>query len=148
MKMFLVLGMVLAAGVFFYLRDSRALYEGYVSIDPTSLVQIKGGLESNGCRGLGYEGEIVGTCSYTEGEVPELPERGVEVFLKGPGMGPVSFYITDDKIWAAKDIPGIPNKKKFQKAVRQDVVEIGDIVTIQEDSWHVTKIKYPWKAIY
>ena len=83
-----------------------------------------------------------------ETEVSQLSENGIEIYPHGPGFGPISFYVTENKLWADKDIPGRPNPENFKAAVREDVKTIGGIVIIKENSWKITKTEYPWTVIY
>jgi hypothetical protein len=127
---------------------ARTLYTGYVRIDTLSLPEMKAKLEQNGCHAAGYEGNATGVCRYRETTVPFDGEAGIQVHPHGYGFGPLSFYLTEDRLWAVKDIPGPPDLKKFQEEVRQDVAATGNIVIIHEDSWKITEKKYPWTVIY
>lgn len=128
--------------------NARTLYEGYVGIEPISLAEIIIKLEAQGCHTNDYKGERTNRCLYQETEVTFLKENGIEIYPHGPRFGPSSFYVTENKLWADKDIPGSPNSEKFKEEVRQDVKNMGDIVKIEENSWKITKTKYPWTVIY
>ena len=128
--------------------DARTLYEGYVGIESISLSEIKTKLEAQGCRTNDYKGETNNWCMYRETEVPYFKENGIEIYPHGPGFGPISFYVTENKLWAGKDIPGTPNPDNFKVVVRQDVKDIGNILKIKENSWKITKTEYPWTVIY
>jgi len=128
--------------------DARTLYTGYVKIERVSLPDIKTNLEKQGCRVHDYKGETTNRCRYQETAVPFEEKDGVIVYPRGFGWGPLSFYLTEDKLWATKDIPGSPNPDKFKEQVRQDVNIIGNIVQIKERSWKITETKYPWTVIY
>ena len=153
----LILGIiVLAFGVLYFLAvkgvspinivpGARTVYTGYVEIEPTSLSEIKGKLEERGCHVNGYKGGADGTvsfCLYVE------KENGIEVYPRGMGWGPLSFFLTQNKLSTVKDIDGPPNPNKFKEEVRQDVKNIGNIVQIKESSWKITKTDYPFTAIY
>lgn len=131
-------------------ENARTLYEGYVGIETISLSEIKTKLETLGCHTIDYftEGAAINSCMYKETEVIQLKENGIEIYPRGPGFGPISFYVTGNKLWADKDIPGPPNPENFKAAVRQDVTSIGGIVKIKETSWKITKTEYPWTVIY
>jgi len=128
--------------------DARTLYEGYVSIEPVSLAEIKIKLETQGCHTNDYTGETTNRCTYRDAVVTQLNENGIEIYPRGPGFGPVSFSITENKLWTEKDIPGPPDQKKFKEEVRQDVESLNSIFTIKENSWKITETKYPWTVIY
>lgn len=129
-------------------KDSRTLYQGYVSIAPVSLSDIKAKLLAQGCQQIGYRGAAKSKCRFQETTVYALNEPGIEIFPTGPAFGPLSYYITANKIWAEKDILGSPNPDLFKQEVRQDVAATGTIVTILENSWKITKMEYPWDAEY
>jgi hypothetical protein len=120
---------------------------GYVGIEPISLPEIKTILEAQGCTNL-YKGERNYGCKYRETEVTYFNETAIEIYPHGPGFGPRSFYVTENKLWAGKDIPGQPNPDNFKDAVRRDVKDIGNIVRIKESSWEITKTQYPWMVVY
>ncbi len=128
--------------------NARTLYEGYVDIESISLSEVKTKLEAQGCHTIDYEGERINRCMYREIEVTQLKENGIEIYPHGDGFGPVSFYVTENKLWADKDIPGSPNPDKFKEAVRQDVNNLGNIVKLKENAWKITKTEYPWDVIY
>ena len=130
------------------IEGARTLYNGYVEIEPISLSEIKTKLEGQGCHTNDYKGERTNFCIYRETEVPYFKEVGIEIYPHGPGFGPISFYVTQNKLWADKDISGSPNPENFKEAVRQDVKDIGNIVKIRENSWKITKMEYPWTVIY
>ena|SRR3989344_4654030 len=153
----LILGIiVLAFGVLYFLAvkgvspinivpGARTVYTGYVEIEPTSLSEIKGKLEERGCHVNGYKGGADGTvsfCLYVE------KENGIEVYPRGMGWGPLSFFLTQNKLSTVKDIDGPPNPNKFKEEVRQDVMDTGNIVRIKENSWKITKTDYPVTYIY
>jgi hypothetical protein len=128
--------------------NARTLYEGYVEIEPISLSAIKTKLKAQGCNISDYKGGITNSCIYREIEVAQFKENGIEIYPDGYGFGPISFYVTENKLLAYKDIPGHPNPDKFKEAVRQDVHNLGDIVKIKENSWKITKMEYPWDVLY
>ena len=80
--------------------------------------------------------------------MPFEKKIGVEIHPNGFGWGPISFYLTEDKLWDTKDIPGSPDPDKFKEEVRKDISAIGNIVQIKENSWKITETKYPWTVIY
>lgn len=128
--------------------DARTRYEGYVEIEPVSLPEIKAKLDALWCHTGDYEGKRINWCVYRETKDTPLKGEGIEIYPQGPGFGPVSFYVTENKLWADKDIPGSPNQEKFKEAVRKDVEKTGNVVKIKEDSWKITKTQYPWTVIY
>lgn len=130
------------------IEGARTLYEGYVEIEQISLLEIKTRLEEQDCHTIDYKEERNNWCMYRETEVPFFKENGIEIYPHGPGFGPISFYVTERKLWAGKDIPGSPNPDNFKAAVRQDVKDIGNIVKIKENSWKIIKSQYPWTVIY
>lgn len=130
------------------IKNARTLYEGYVGIEPILLSEIKIKLEAQGCHINDYKGERTNRCAYRETKVTQLEENGIEIYPYGLGFGLVSFYITENKLWADKDIPGSPNPNNFKEAVRQDVNSLGNLVQFKENSWKITRTKYPWTVIY
>jgi len=127
---------------------ARTLYTGYVKIEPMSLSDIKTKLEEQGCHGNDYKGETTNPCRYQEANVSYENKNGIIVHPHGFGWGPLSFSLTEDKLWDSKDIPGPPDPNKFKEEVRQDVSAIGNIVQIKESSWKITETKYPWTVLY
>ena len=127
---------------------ARTLYTGYVKIEPMSLSDIKTKLEEQGCHGNDYKGETANLCRYREANVSYENKNGIIVHPHGFGWGPLSFSLTEDKLWDSKDIPGPPEPNKFKEEVRQDVSAIGNIVQIKESSWKITETKYPWTVLY
>lgn len=157
---FLVLGILVVALMIFYflvIRDvapvnivpsARTLYTGYVKIEPISLFDIKTKLEEQGCRIDNYKGETKNPCRYQETIVSYEKKNGIVVYPHGFGWGPLSFSLTENKLWNIKDIPGPPNPDKFKEKVRQDINAIGNIVQIKENSWKIIETEYPWDVIY
>ena len=129
-------------------ENARTLYEGYVSIENISLPETKTKLESQGCHTSDYKGERTGPCIYAEAKVSQSNEDGFLIYPHGYGFGPLSFYVTTNKLGAEKDIPGAPDPEKFKAEVRQDVKQTGNVVTIKEGSWVITKTTYPWGVVY
>jgi hypothetical protein len=127
---------------------ARTMYTGYVKIEPVSLSDIKTKLEEQGCHTNDYKGETTNRCRYQETIVSYEKKNGLVIYPHGYGWGPISFSLTEDKLWDSKDIPGPPNPDKFKEEVRQDVSAIGNIVQIKENSWKITETKYPWTVIY
>src|SRR3989344_3089412 len=124
--------------------NARTLYIGYVEIEPISFSEIKARLEERGCRAIDYEGEK-NPCQYAETVASHYEEEvGIEVHPRGFGFGPSSFFITENKLWDTKDIPGPPSPDKFKEAVREDLAAVGNIVRIKESSWKITEARYPW----
>ncbi|MDO8512805.1 MAG: hypothetical protein Q7S57_06040 [bacterium] len=145
---FLVLKGVISVNIF---PNARTLYTGYVKIEPILLSEIKIKLEAQGCRVLGkkYENNNTRLCRYGETIVEYDKKNGLEIWPQGMGFGPgFIIYMTSDKIWAEKDIFGSPDSSKFKDSVRRDVSKIGNIVSIKENTWKITKTKYPWTVIY
>ena len=128
-------------------KDSRTLYAGSVKIEPLTLLDIKERLEKQGCHTFIPDDPNVG-CRYQEITTTQTKEKGIEIFPRGPGWGPLSFTVTETTLYATKDIPGRPDFKKFKAEVREDVVAIGRIFTLQEDSWGKIKTTYPWDVLY
>lgn len=129
---------------------ARTMYTGYVKIEPISLSDIKTKLEAQGCHGNDYKGDITNgnPCRYQETTVSYEKKIGIVIHPHGFGWGPLSFSLTEDKLWNTKDISGPPNPDKFKAEVRQDVSAIGNIVQIKENTWKITETKYPWTVIY
>ena len=126
---------------------ARTLYTGYVKIERTSLAEIKAMLEKQGCHTNDYQGETTNRCVYRE-TIVEESRNGFIILPHGPGWGPISFSLTEDKLWDVKDIPGSPNPDKFKDEVRKDVDSIDNIVKIKENTWKITGTKYPWTVLY
>ena len=128
---------------------ARTLYTGYVKIESTTLAEIKAKLEAQSCHGPDYKGERTNNpCNYQEGIISYEKKNGIIVSPHGYGWGPLSFSLTEDKLWDTKDIDGPPNPDKFKEEVRQDVSAVGNIVQIKEDTWKITETKYPWTVFY
>jgi hypothetical protein len=127
---------------------ARTMYTGYVKIESMSLPDIKTKLEEQGCHANDYKGETTNPCRYQETTVSYEKKNSLVIYPYGYGWGPISFSLTEDKLWDSKDIPGPPNPDKFKEEVRQDVSAIGNIVQIKENSWKITETKYPWTVIY
>lgn len=154
----LIIGILIATLIVLYflmlggkpreINGARTLYEGHVQIEPVSLAVIKTQLEAQGCHVNNYEGKRDNPCMFRETGVPFFKENGLEIYPHGPGFGPISFYLTINRLWADKDIAGLPEPNKFKEALRQDVKDIGNIVKIKENSWEITKTQYPWTVIY
>lgn len=108
---------------------ARTLYEGQVSIEPVSLEQTKIQLKE---KNIYYA---------VEGET-------IVVYPHGQGWGPLSFTLSKNTIKVTKDIPGTPDPEKYKEEVRQDVKDVGGIITIKENTWKITKTTYPWTVLY
>ncbi|MFA5023974.1 MAG: hypothetical protein WC523_03410 [Patescibacteria group bacterium] len=157
---FLILGIIIVGLIILFFlvkRDvapvdvvpgARTLYTGYVKIEPISLTNIKSRLEAQGCHEQDFKGEKTNPCSYAETTISYEKKSGIVVHPYGFGWGPLSFSLTEDKLWNTKDIPGSPDAEKFKEEVRQDVNAIGNIVQIKENTWKITETKYPWTVIY
>lgn len=94
----------------------RTGYSGQVSIEPVVLADIEAELKAR---------NIYHT----------VQENSIEVYPHGPGWGPISFTLTQNLIQVFKDIHGLPDKEKFKEEVRQDIRDIGGIITIKENTW-------------
>lgn len=128
--------------------NARTFYEGSVEIEPVSLSEIKTKLEALNCHTKEYGDKKSNTCLYQETEISQLKEIGIEIYPFGPGFGPMSFFITGNKLFAEKDINGLPDPEKFKEGVRKDIASIGNIIQIKENSWNITKMTYPWTVRY
>lgn len=130
-------------------KDGRTLYEGYVDFEPAGLDAIEAKLLASGClNGQGVDAWPAGKCVYKRVNPPAGFPKGIEVFPRGPGMGPISIYFTDSRLAATKDISGVPDIEKFKEAVRADLKTMGNVVNLKEASWQFTKTEYPWAAVY
>ena len=130
---------------------ARTIYTGYVEIENISFTELKSKLEEQGCYGMNYKGERKNQnnyCIYEEKVSYNTKENGIEVYPHGMGFGPLSFFLTQNKLSTVKDIDGPPNPDKFKEEVRQDVADTGNIVRIKENSWKITKTEYPFTAVY
>lgn len=128
---------------------TRTMYNGYVEIEPIALPRLESKLDSLGCHEMAYQGESTSRCRYTEVQVPELNEPGIKIYPNGPvGMGPNAFWVTESKIWASKDLFGLPNPEDFKEAVRKDIESIGNIVEIREATWTITKTADATNIVY
>jgi hypothetical protein len=87
-------------------------------------------------------------CSYEEKLSYDTKENGIEVYPHGMGFGPLSFFLTQNKLSTVKDIDGPPNPNKFKEEVRQDVMDTDNIVRIKENFWKIIKTDYPVTYIY
>ncbi|MBI5005083.1 MAG: hypothetical protein HZC03_00505 [Candidatus Lloydbacteria bacterium] len=129
--------------------NARTLYEGSVGVEPISLSEMKARLEKQGCHTKEYRSANNSSkCLYQETEVAALKKTGIEIYPNGPGFGPVSFFITENTLWAEKDIRGAPNPETFKEFVRKDAESIGGIIKIKENSWNITQMEYPWTVLY
>jgi hypothetical protein len=129
-------------------KGARTLYSGYVKIEPISLADLKTELERLGCRRFGDTTRTESPCNYELHFVAADKKQSIAIFPLGPGFGPVSFTVEEDRISASEDIPGLPDPSKFKAEVRKEVSFLGDILKIRENSWKITKTTYPWTAIY
>jgi hypothetical protein len=128
---------------------TRTMYIGYVEIEPITLSRLESKLDSLGCYEMAYQGESTSRCRYAEVQVPELNEPGIKIYPRGPiGMGPNAFWVTESKIWASKDLFGLPDPEVFKAAVRTDIESIGNIVEIREASWTITKTADATNIVY
>lgn len=76
-------------------------------------------------------------------------DMGIEINSSGfKAMGPVSFWVTEQRIWAGKDLPGSRDPERFKAAVRKDVAGIKDIVRIKEDSWTILETSDATGVVY
>ena len=126
--LFVSLGGILPVHV---VKNARTLYEGQVGIEQIPLAEIQTKLKE---KNIQYTVD-------TEG-------ASIVVYPHGPGFGPVSFVLTGNLLKTTKDITGTPDPKKFKQEVRQDMKDVGGILTIREDSWKITKMTYPWTVVY
>lgn len=132
-----------------HVAETRTAYWGYVEIEPVSLSELKRHLDSIGCHEIGAAGESTFPCRYKEAKVLHSDDMGIEINPSGfKAMGPVSFWVTERRLWAGKDLPGSPDPEKFKDAVRDDVRGIGSIVRIEEDSWMILETWDVTDAVY
>lgn len=129
---------------------ARTFYSGEVGIEFTPMAEIKTKLEAAGCPQNTYSaaGDENRNCRYRELAETEYKEKTIEVYPNGPGWGPVTFKLTENMLWSEKDIKGSPSPEKFKDAVRQDIKVLDNVVTIEENSWKITEMKYPWTVTY
>ena len=144
---FLVMRGMLSINIF---PGARTLHVGYVKIEPISLSDIKTKLEKQGCHTNDYRGERISPCVYEETIISYENEKknGIRIYPNGYGFGPLYFSLTEDKLWNITDFLGPPDPDKFKESTRRDVGAIGNIVQIKENSWKITKTKYPWTVVY
>ena len=127
--------------------NSRTFYDGYVEIERTSIPDIKAKLDGQGCHfWIAKKYDEYHGCLYTETNYEN--DAAIQIYPHGGCFGVCSFYLTENKLVASKDIAGKPNLENYQKEIRQDLKNIGNIVMIKEDSWKNIKMKYPWDVVY
>ena len=126
--------------------NARTLYNGGVSINEVSLIDIKERLERQGCRNLSFVGEKTKPCLYRDTYM--LDKGYIEVYPGGVGWGPLSFTITKNSVSAEKDIPGSPDIEKYKNEVRADILNTNIGLEIKENSWKLNKVTYPWSVVY
>lgn len=164
MKIIVIVSLVFVLGIVWRLlgsptgiptKDSSTLYTGSVKIVPLTLSEIKEQLEKQGCREnvSGVSGEAIRDCHWRETEAvsgrgEERAIKGIEIFPRGYGFGPLSFTVTETTLFAQKAIHGRPDFEKFKSEVREDVAAVSGIFTLQEDSWKKIKTTYPWDVVY
>ncbi len=123
---------------------STTSYSGYVGIERTTFDEIKETLKERGCAEMGSE--FLGSkCLYQRRQLENAGDSLV-VYPRGMGWGPVSFAVTESRLFFGKDIPGKPDLGKLKAEVRKDASFTG--VKIRENYWRVTDVKYPWDAVY
>lgn len=121
--------LIILFGIYFvFFKNARTYYQGYVEIGPVSLLEVKAFLDEQNIFYVATDGAL-------------------EVYPRGMGMGPLSFTITENRLSASKDIPGMPDSEKYKKEVREDAGLIKGAVII-EDNWSIIDVEYPWNAIY
>lgn len=128
--------------------NARTLYTGSVGIEHKTLSEIREALEVAGCLPQGAARETYTRCVYREAVIQHTGTDGLVVYPHGVGFGPLSFSLSEDMLYATKDISGPPDSKKFKEEVRQDVAETGHAVEIREDAWGRVKTEYPWTVLY
>lgn len=129
-------------------KDSRTVYDGYVDIESLSAEDLMERLEKQGCRPFDVDEAHNPGCRFHR-TIDEPPEKeGVQIFPHGPGFGPVSFIVTETRLWTWEDIAGPPDEEKFKTAVREDVMAIGNIISLRENSWKLLRVDYPVDYVY
>lgn len=132
--------------------DARTVYRGSVEIEHISIEKIKEELMKHGC--VDSEGMNVSEldCYFhyiNSGELKDkVPTNSLAIYPRGWGWGPVFFSLSENKMWATKDIEGSPDKEKYKEEVREDIEYIGNIVTIKENTWEFEKIEHPVTYVY
>lgn len=127
--------------------NARTVYSGWVEISPVTIHQIETALKAKGCVESTWSDEI-GRCFYSTSRDENTGEQFVSIYPNGQGFGPISFNVGVNRLYGEKDIPGTPDPEKYYAKVREDAAFIGDIISIQEDGWEITRTDYPFTAIY
>ena len=140
---------MVVAGGYFYLQNGRTIgrtiYRGNVDIVPVNLDSLA--IKLKEVCSVPFN-EYGARCIFNETVHEPSGKNALEVFPRGPGFGPGSFIVTEDTLYAVKDIDGFPNIKKFKAEVRADIVLVGDVITILDDTWDLTSTDYPVNVVY
>ena len=109
---------------------ARTIYNGEVQVKPVSLAEIEAKLKA-------------------QNKIYDVRPGYISICAGGlPVMGGCELGLTRDNILSAyADIPGAPNERKFKAEVRKKLKEIGDILSIEEDTWVITTT-YPVSYVY
>ena len=110
-------------------KNLRTLYEGYVEIEPTTLAKLTSSL-AQGCRL---------PCVYQETVDPFDEQPGFEIFPKGQGLAARSFFVTENRVYAVIELPGMANPDAYQAQVRRDMQAAGITLQLKENSWTIVK---------
>ena len=117
--------------------DSNTLYHysARVGIDSTSFSLIEQRLTNNGCEPLPQTTR--GPSCYF-GRISRDGQNVIRIYPEGAaGFGSISFDVSEDTLYAAKDVRGPQSEELFKQAVRDDLALVGNVVTIREDAWVV-----------
>ncbi len=120
----------------------RTYYQGYVQIEPITMEVLLEQLEKKGCTENGTschyvfdkEKNTLNVNLYKEGLIPF-----------GPGGG---FRISDNRLYAGFDIEGRRNSKNFEKAVKEQIQEVGSVIVPIEGTWVITKTSDTTGVVY
>jgi hypothetical protein len=126
-------------------QDARTRYAGYVQISLVDLVKLEARLEARGCRPMGGN---VGGCLYERIAAGQGRPPGIAIHPRGRVFGPSGIFVTADRLYADRDLPGPPDEEAYRQDVRREVQALGGIVQIVEGSWKLTEVLHPWTVVY
>lgn len=124
---------------------SRTAYSGNVKIESTTFEKIISVLREKGCNEMAATTNEISRCYYRRTQL-ENTDDSLVVYPNGMGWGPISFVVTQKRLFFSKDISGKPDIEKLKTQVREDALFTG--VQIQENSWKLESVRYPWDVVY
>ena len=140
--------------------NTRFLYQGYVNIEPSTFEQIAKNLQSAGCVPAG---SLIDACFFEERIIPISTDNNIDsgravpidetepsqepdgykvimVHPSGASFGPTDFAVTENRLYASRDIAGERDNQKFKTAVENQVADLQNFVAIKSDTWVVSSV--------